>query len=181
MNYSIPFNEYMKNPYKKFGAVITKNQYAIEIGKEVHDWMIVDLINKIRPDVKTDRYGVALNENESFSNGNIILLGDSSFVTIELPHKELLSIDQFNYLASILLEIKKYNEIAKSKEIPCCKLILIGTPIININNNLNENNIDEIINELKKYIDLDIDIPNNEVILGISFNNKEVEKSIKSL
>ena len=88
MDYSKTFSEYMKKPYGKFAIVITKNQYAAEFDGPVHEWMVCDLIKKTRPDIETDSWGNAINKEESYENGNIIVLGYPGYLSIELPRKE---------------------------------------------------------------------------------------------
>ena len=108
-NYSLPFENYIENAnkYGKFAMVITKSQYAIEVNKLTHEEMAADLIKKTRPDIKIDVWGNALNPEESYDNGNILILGYPNYVLIELPKEEMLSNEQFKCLKNILLDIKK--------------------------------------------------------------------------
>ena len=82
--YATPFSEYLKNGREKFSCVITKSQYTIEIGKiYTHEGMVKDLIQKTRPDIEIDNWGNALNENESYINSNIIIVGYPGYTLIE--------------------------------------------------------------------------------------------------
>lgn len=112
-NYALPFSEYLKNPSRKFAIGITKNQYVIEYGEHtIHQGMIYDIVQKTRPDLSPLKYSIALDD---YFDSNVILCGFSGtsrstgFMQISLPERDLLSVEQFECLRSILLAIKEYN------------------------------------------------------------------------
>ena len=165
-NYSLPFSEYLKTLNGKYAIAITKRQYAIIVGGLIHEGMVVNLIKMTRPDIQIDDWGNPLNLNESYMNGNIMILGGTNYMQIELPQKELLSIEQFEKLKEILLEIKEYNEsICKEKNGNPFEVYVFGIGLINISYNIDNGSIDELINILSNYTMDNLPIK-DEVIIG---------------
>ena len=172
--YSLPFSEYIKNAkeYNKFAIAITKCQYAMEVNRLTHDEMVSDLIKKIRPDIKTDSWGNALNPDESFNNSNIVIVGYPNYVLVELPKNELLSNEQFDCLKNILYEVKKYNEGNKERGYGInYELNVYGVGNIAIEFADYQNNVSELIDKLKCYVTDDIVLPDEEII-GVSLSEK---------
>ncbi len=178
--FAIPFSEYISKYNSKFTIVITKNQYAIEIGGFIHEQMVADLMRRTRPDIKTDSWGRALDEEEAYENSSIIAMGFPGYIGIELPRKEPLSIEQYMYLRDILLEIKKYNDNNHERGFGTdYLLVMINGDIAKVNPLYNQNNILEIIEELKKCVVEELNPPSNEIIIGIDFNKNK--RSIEEL
>lgn len=172
-DYSLPFGKYLEIDDGKFAIVITKSQYAIEVGGFTHEAMIADLIKKTRPDIKIDNWGNAIKKEEAYENGNIIIAGYPKYVQVELPKLELLSNNQFEYLKDILYEIKKYNDNNHIRGYGRdYKLMCYGFGNIKVENDYYEDRINELINLLSNYISNDVNIP-NEVIIGTSFSNNK--------
>lgn len=166
--YELPFSEYIKyaNAYNKFAMVITKSQYAIEVNHLTHEEMIADLMKKTRPDIETDNWGNALNPSECYNNGNVVVAGYPNYVLVELPREEMLSNEQFECLKNILLEIKKYNDNNKEKGYGINYVLNVyGVGNINIEYADYQNKIDELLNQLSRYVSDNVDIP-EEVIIG---------------
>ena len=163
-DYIIPFSQYIKNMQGKYAIAITKIQYAMIIGGLTHEGMAAKLMKSIRPDIKMDDWGNAINPLESYNNGNIMILGYPYYMQIELPHMELLSHEQFEKLKSILLEIKNYND-SNIKFGKKFGLLVIGGYLMRIETKEYQDNIDDLINELSFYVQENEFIP-NEVIIG---------------
>lgn len=173
--YEIPFSDYIEhaNSYNKFAIVITKSQYAIEVNGLTHEEMIADLIKKTRPDIKTDGWGNALNPDETYNNGNIVIAGYENYVLVELPRKEMLSNEQFECLKNIFYEVKKYNDSNKEKGYGInYQLDVYGVGNIDIEYADYQDKIDELINKLGNYVSDDIIIPDKEII-GTSLNQNK--------
>lgn len=182
--YSASFSECLKNPTGKFDIIISKLQCATDIYVSEHYESTYNMMRRMKPDLRIDRNGETIDKSYSFSDDNIIITGNAKydrFLTVELPHKELLSINQFNTLANILLEIEKYNnKLIQEGETPC-KITILDSNIIKIKKDNDSNNILEIIKELKNFISEDISISPNEEIIGEPFNISIEEETKKTL
>ena len=111
-NYALPFSEYLKKPSRKFAVGITKSQYVIEYGDHTtHQGMIYDIVKRVRPDLSSLKYSIAL---DGYFDSSVVLCGFSGtshstgFVQISLPERDLLSVEQFECLRRILLAIKEF-------------------------------------------------------------------------
>lgn len=171
-DFSLPFNEYINRStnYNKFVAVITKNQYAIEVNGFTHEAMTSDLIKRTRPDIKVDVWGNALNPDEAYSNGNIIIAGYPYYILIELPKKTLLSVQQFECLKDVLLDVQAFNKVNKERGYGRdFKLECIGSELIKIDtDNSYESRIDELIGYLSNFVIENVE-HSDEVIIGTKF------------
>ncbi len=138
--------------------------------------MLADLINKTRPDIKTDSFGNAINPNKSFINSNAVVLGYKGYVQIELPATQLLSFEQFCCLKNILLEFKKYNEkVHQDNNGYDYEVVVFGGEHFNIEPGNHENDIDDVIDKMKKCVSNEVEIP-NEVILGTRIIKDNIEQ-----
>ncbi len=178
-DYSLPFSEYLKKPSRKFAVGITRNQYVIEYGEHtIHQGMIYDIVQKTRPDLGSLKYSIALDE---FFDTNVILCGFSGtrhstgFMQISLPERDLLSVEQFECLRSILLAIKEYNEHCLERDgvqgYQC--EIVAGAAQMGIVVELNSTfDIDRVISELAKCV-RDRKQPQEETIIGIPLEKSQ--------
>ena len=169
-DYTLPFSNYIENmltKLNKFAIVITKSQYAIMTDGLTHEGMVSKLIKKTRPDIKTDDWGNALNPAESYNNDNIIIMGYPYYMLIALPQEGLLSNEQFEELKNLLLEIKDFNEINKSKGYGRNFTIEVyGGTQIKVEYSEYQNKIDELIKILTNYVQEETIISKEEVIIG---------------
>ena len=169
--YNVPFNKFICSPNYKSTVAVTKSQSASIVSEgRTHDEMRVTLIKNIRPDIKIDSWGNAINPNESFYNGNLFVLSEPSGTLVELSKQELLSAEQFECLKEILLLIKDYNETIKNRGYGR----IYTLTVLNLNDNIDiksgdyEQNIDELITLLGNNITDDYELA-NEVIIGREF------------
>ena len=172
-NYAMPFSDYLADMHGKFAIAITKRQYAIIVDYFPHEFIVVDLIKKTRPDIAIDSWGNALDPGESYNNGNLVLLGYPNYVLIRLPQAELLSHDQFECIKNILLEIKSLNE--KSSIMHYGQLFEVhidSSPLMDIESARYEKRIDELIQKLSTYVQDNVRL-SEEVIIGEAFHKEK--------
>lgn len=169
--YNVPFNKFICSTNYKSVIAITKRQCATLVAQGItHDEMRTTLIKKIRPDIKIDCWGNAINPSQSFNNGNLFVLSEPSGTLVELSKQELLSAEQFECLKEILLLIKEYNETIKNRGYGSFYNLIV----LNLNDNIDiksgdyEQNIDELITLLGNNITDDYELA-NEVIIGREF------------
>ena len=168
-NYSYPFHDYINSPEGKFVAVVTKSQYAIEIGGFTHEYMLVDLIRKTRPNLEIDCWGNALNPNDSYNNSNAVIYGYPYYVLIDLPKAELLSKNQFECLEKFLLDIKQFNDEAQRRGFGRkYELEIVGSNVVKIETDFYQDKISFLVDQLSHYVS-DYVLLLDEVIIGDSF------------
>lgn len=168
-NYAKPFSEYLEERSRKCVCFITKSQYIIKTSYyTIHEEMISDLIKQIRPDIQVDFFGNPINGSEPFNNSNIIITGYPGYLSVMLPQTELFSTEQFDSLKQVLLDVKKYNS---NRSIRPYELYVSGNGSIKVKWKDYENDIDELIENLSKYISNNVKI-SKEIILGESFDKK---------
>ena len=164
-DFNTPFSEYIKSPDGKLVITITKCQYVFDAEPSGdHALMAVDLIRKIRPDLKIDDWGNAYNRDEDFREHNIFLFGYRNFSLVSLPKSEMLSVEQYNKLEEILLNIKEYNERQSKSYRSIWELFIDAPENSGIKSGNYETRIDELLEDLKNYITDDYVKPNEEII-----------------
>lgn len=166
-NKASPFSDYLKSPEGKFVIAITKSQYVFyaDTGGD-HALMTVDIIKEIRPDLEIDGWGNSYNSDEDFREHNILIFGYKNFSLISLPKKEMLSIEQYEELKQILLNIKEYNE---KNPYSVWELFIEAPKESNIESDYYETKIDELLTSLENYITEDYRTP-SEIIVGKSIS-----------
>ena len=177
----LDYLDYMEKPggNKKFVIVVSRNQYAIEIDNSItHDNMYADLVSNIRPDVRIDNHGNAINEEEKFTNDMAIILGEPGYISFQLPDNGLTE-EQFKCIKEILGYINNYNRNAKLEGNNKNFIVFAYS---NSNNLIKaadyQDNIEDLIAKMKENIDDNIEIK-PEVIIGKEFE-KVKQKNYES-
>ena len=172
--FDTPFNEYMKYPDGKYVIAITKCQYVFNAKLDGdHAFMATDLIRAVRPDLEVDDWGNPYNGEENFSEHNVFLVGYNNYSLLSIPEKEMLSIEQYNKIEEILLDIKENNERKIKNGRSIWELFIDAPKNMNLESGNYENRIDEALEALKNYVTENYEKP-NEVIVGtpLSKNKK---------
>ena len=168
-----PFKEYIDRPEGKFVIAISKSQYVIKAAfYGDHALMAADMIRVMRPDLKIDGWGNAINRDEDFRDHNVFLFGYKNYTLLCLPNRELLSLEQFENIKEILLNIKDHNSSIKNPYVNKWELLVDDNRLIRIDGPKNETDIDSIIEQLEKYITDDY-IKTDEVIIGKSISKNK--------
>lgn len=165
-----PFSDYLADPKGKFAIAITKKQYVFNADPyRSHDSLGIELIKTIRPDLETDSWGNAYNPKQDFRNRNVIMYGYPHYLLINLPSLELLSIDQYEEIKKMCLEIRDYNEkVRETHNGEEWELLIGDSNLIHIEGTKYPHTseaIDSIVSQLEKYITDDL-TDSNEVIIG---------------
>lgn len=173
-DHTASFSDYIANPDGKFAIAITKKQYALNAHpSHSHDSLAIELIKAIRPDLEIDSWGNAINQNEDFRGHNVIAYGYPHFLLINLPELELLSINQYEEIKRMLLDVREYNEnIDKIGHGQKYELLISDSELIKISGTkmpTTSDEIDSIIKQLEGFITDDY-VETNEVIIGKSFS-----------
>ena len=175
-NYKHSFKEYLNEHREKFVSVITKSQFAMLTGFLTHDEMSRILINTTRPDIKTDGWGNALDDNQRYTNGNIIMCGYPGYVQVELPHVEMLSKEQYECLKEKIEDVRRYNQkIDEQGYGDKYELMVYGVGNIHIDWKDYKDEVDSLLEELSKYVKEPDNIP-KEVIVGDAIRPIEEER-----
>lgn len=170
-DYTTHFSDYLKENKGKFVAIISPNQYAIEINKDFsHEGMRSDLIRRTRPNMKMDNWGNAIDPNDDYRNDTIVLLGSPGEIWIEFPLREKLNTNQYNSLCDILNEINNFNRNTTGQKY---MVNAYGFGIIEIEAKDYQNNIPELINKLSGYVG-ESSHSNDEIIIGEKFKNVNI-------
>ena len=169
--YTTSFTDYLRKNSGKFVAIISPQQYAIEIEKDFsHEGMLADLIKRTRPDMKMDSWGNALDPNNDFKNDTITVLGYPGYVQIELPLKQLLSFGQYKYLHDILNAIREYNKQTDKDFGQKYDVLAFGFGLIDIEAKYYKDNISELINKIMPFVS-DKPYQTHENIIGRELDN----------
>ena len=155
ISYRLPFEEYLKQPrkYGKFVGAITKSQYALLTNYLTHDDMVKELKKKIRPDVLTDGWGNAINDNENFMNSNVLFCGYEGYFQMELPMVDMLSQEQFDYVKNILNGLKEFNKkIDEQGYGTKYEINVFGVGNVQVEWENYDGKIDELLDKLKCYV-----------------------------
>ena len=169
--YATSFTDYLKENKGKFVAIISPNQYAIEINKDFsHEGMRSDLIRRTRPNMKMDNWGNAIDPNDDYKNDTIVLLGSPGEIWIEFPLREKLNTNQYNSLCNILNEINNFNQNNTGQKY---MVNAYGFGIIEIEAKDYQDNIPKLINKLSGYVG-ESSHSNDEVIIGEKFKNVNI-------
>lgn len=171
-----PFSEYMANPKGKFAIAVTKKQYAFNADPyKSHDSLGIELIKTIRPDIETDSWGNAIDDKKDFRDHNVIMYGYPHYILINLPSAELLSLNQYEEIKKICLDVKEYNKkVRETHTGEECEFLIADSKLIPLEGTKypkKDEDIDSIISQLEKYITDEL-VDSNEVIIGKSFKSK---------
>lgn len=172
-DYTTHFSNYLKENKGKFVAVITPRQYAIEIDKHFsHEEMLSDLVSKIRPNMKMDEWGNALDSNEDYRNDTVTILGYPGYMQIEYPLRELITPQQYSYLRNILVAIREYNKHVDETTGTKYEILAFGFGFVDLEAQYYKDNIDELINKIAPFVENNYFI-GDEVIIGEPLEENE--------
>lgn len=177
-DYATNLCEFLNGNYYRFVIVISKNQYAMGIDTALtHEGMLVDLIKRIRPNMEIDGFGNAINKNDSYTNDSIVVMGEKGYMSIQLPNRDRISKEQFDCLTEILYYVKNYNYMAEcSNNDIKYEIVAFGNDDISLEAKDYSDNIEELLNNIEKYVVPPAYLP-NEVIIGRKFDVKLLSAS----
>lgn len=177
--YATSFADYLNKNNGKVVAIVSPNQYAVEIDKYVsHEDMILDLVRRTRPNMKMDNWGNAIDPNDDYRNDTVLILGHPGYIQIELPLREKLNYNQYNCLCNILTAIQDMNiSIDKTGIGKKYELLVFGFGMLEVAPRNYQDEIPSLINQLKAFA-TDIPYHIDETIIGQPYMNQESNNNL---
>ena len=174
--YALHFSDYLKQNRGKFVGIISPNQYAMEVDKNLaHEGMVSDLIKKTRPNLQMDTWGNALDPDNDYRNDTIVVLGYPGYMQIELPLKQMLNSNQYKYLYDILKAVKKFNSEQMENADNKYEVLAFGFGVVEVEAKYYKDDLDDLINKLIPFVSDNNNCVIDEVIIGEEFNNSFVK------